>query len=526
MKLINKTIGEYSDKIFKKYGDNEALFYVEDGRRFTFNNLNHEINMIAKSLISIGIKKGDHIALISCNSPEWIITFLAIAKIGAVCVCINYQSTEEEIDYMLRKSKSTILVVSEKDMIEKVNIEKFTCLRIILKMKTLFTLAFVMSQLKTVLNDELCERRKSIDTNDIAAILYTSGTTGNPKGSVFTHNALLNGPLSFVKQFKYTEEDVILASLPLNHILGGLYTAFLGLFCGSKIVLMRKFKTEAVLKAIEEERCTAFHGVPTMYQYLLNKYSEYDVSTLRVGMIAGAVSSPTLMKEIIEKLDIHELNNTFGQTETLGVTQTPVFSIDDPKINTAGKAVDNVEMKICDLESGEEVPRNVKGELYVKSPYCMLGYYEEPKTTSETIYDGWIRTGDVAVIDEEGYLSIKGRIKDVIIRGGENISPTDIEEKLIKHPSIDTVIIVGVPDKRLGEEIYAYVIPVKGESLSKEEIFEFLSGKIAKYKFPKYIEFTDSFPLTSTGKIKRNILKEMAVKKVQDTVGLEVAAAN
>ena len=156
----------------------------------------------------------------------------------------------------------------------------------------------------------------------------------------------------------------------------------------------------------------------------------------------------------------------------------------------------------------------------------MLGYYEEPKTTSETIYDGWVRTGDVAIIDEEGYLCIKGRIKDVIIRGGENISPTDIEEKLIKHPSIDTVIIVGVPDKRLGEEIYAYVIPVKGESLSKEEIFEFLSGKIAKYKFPKYIEFTDSFPLTSTGKIKRNILKEMAVKKVQDTVGLEVAAAN
>ena len=159
MKLINETIGEYSDKIFKKYGENEALFYVEDGRRFTFKNLNHEIDMIAKSLISIGIKKGDHIALISCNSPEWLITFLAIAKIGAVCVCINYQSTEDEIDYMLRKSKSTILVVSEKDMIEKVNIEKFTCLKIILKMKTLFTLAFVMSQLKTVLNDEICERR-------------------------------------------------------------------------------------------------------------------------------------------------------------------------------------------------------------------------------------------------------------------------------------------------------------------------------------------------------------------------------
>lgn len=526
MKLINETVGEYTERIFNKYSDNEALYYVEDGRRFTFGKLNHEIDMIAKSLISVGIKKGDHIALISCNSPEWLIVFLAILKIGAVCVCINYQSTEAEIDYMLKKSKSTILVVSEKDMIEKVDVEKFTCLKIILKMKTLFTLAFVMSQLKSVLNDELDEIRKSVVPEDIAAILYTSGTTGNPKGSVFTHRSILNGPLSFVEHFKYTPDDTILAALPLNHILGGLYTAFLGLFIGSKVVLMRKFKTGEVLDTIEKERCTGFHGVPTMYQYLLNKCGSYDISSLRVGMIAGAVSSPTLMKEILEKLNIHELNNTFGQTETLGVTQTPVCNVDDPKINTAGKAVDYVQMKICDLETGEDLPPNTKGELYVKSPYTMIKYYEDPETTSKVICDGWVGTGDVALIDEEGYLSIKGRIKDVIIRGGENIAPTDIEETLIKHPLIDTVIIVGVPDKRLGEEIYAFVRTTKNSNLTDENIFEFLSGKIAKYKFPKYIEFVDSFPLTSTGKIKRNILKEFATEKVKSGALEEVAVSN
>jgi len=523
MKIINETVGEYSDKIFNRYKDNEALYYVEDGRRFTFGNLNHEVDMIAKSLISVGIKKGDHIALISCNSPEWLIVFLAILKIGAVCVCINYQSTEEEIDYMLKKSKSTILVVSEKDMIEKVDVEKFSSLKIILKMKTLFTLAFVMSQLKRVLDDELQEKRKAVSPDDVATILYTSGTTGNPKGSVYNHRAILNGPLSFIEHFRYTEDDTILAALPLNHILGGLYTAFLGLLNGSKIVLMRKFKTEQALKAIEEEKCTGFHGVPTMYQYLLNRYSNYDISSLRVGMIAGAVSSPTLMKEIMQKLKIHELNNTFGQTETLGVTQTPIFDVNNPKINTAGKAVDYVQMKICDIDTGEELSSNTKGELYVKSPYTMIEYYEDSKSTNETIFDGWIRTGDVAVIDEDGYLCIKGRIKDVIIRGGENISPTDIEEKLVKYPAIDTAIVVGVPDERLGEEIFAYVRTVEGENITEKDILDFLSGKIAKYKFPKYIQFVNEFPLTSTGKIKRNILKEKAVEEIKGQSGLEAA---
>ncbi|SFU77877.1 fatty-acyl-CoA synthase [Clostridium sp. DSM 8431] len=523
MELINETIGRYTTREFDRYGSNEALFYVEDGRRFTFKNLNFQINMIAKSLISIGIKKGDHIALISCNSPEWIEVFLAIVRIGAVCVCINYKSTEDEIDYMLKKSKSTILIVSEKDMMEKVDVDKFTSLKIILKMKTLYTLSFVMSQLKRVLDEELETYINAVDPSDMAAILYTSGTTGNPKGSVYNHRALLNGPLSFAKNYKYTTEDTILAALPLNHILGGLYTAFLGLFTGCKIVLLRSFKTRDVLEEIQKERCTGFHGVPTMYQYLLNQYKKYDLTSLRVGMIAGAVSSPTLIKDIIEKLGIHELNNTFGQTETLGVTQTPIKSIDDPKINTAGKAVEHVEIKICDIETGEELPANEKGELYVKSDYAMTEYYEDKEFTKKTIIDGWVHTGDVASIDEEGYLSIKGRIKDIIIKGGENISPSDIEHCLLKMPGIDTVVVVGVPDYTLGEEVFAFVKTTGECEIFEKDVLDYLSGKIAKYKFPRYIEFVNIFPMTSTGKIKRNILKELAEHKVKNSIITEVA---
>ena len=523
MTLLNETIGSYTNNIFKKFEDKEAVVYIEDNRRFTFKKLNFEVDMIAKSLISIGIKKGDHVALLSCNSPEWIIVFLATLKIGAVSVCLSYSSTEEEIDYMLKQSNSKILIVSDKDMIEKVDLEKFTYLKITLKMKTLFNLGFIMSQMKNVLNDDLKNIANNVSPNDLATILYTSGTTGKPKGIMFTHSAVLNGPLSFSENYGYTSRDTILVTLPLNHILGGKYTALLGLLSGSKIVLMKKFKTDVALKAIETEKCTGFHGVPTMYQYLISKCNSYDLSSLRVGMIAGAVSSETLMKDIMEHLHITELSNTFGQTETLGVTQTPIYDKNDPKINTVGKPVQHVEIKICDLKTGHTLPPNTEGELCVKSPYSMLGYYNNPIATNVTVIDNWVHTGDIAFIDEDGYLFIKGRLKDVIIRGGENISPTDIENHLIKHSEIENAIIVGIPDETLGEEIVAFIKVKKPSTLTKEDIFEFLSGKISKYKFPKHIEFIDTFPLTSTGKIKRNSLKQIAIERINPIILAEIA---
>ena len=342
---------------------------------------------------------------------------------------------------------------------------------------------------------------------------------------MFNHSAVLNGPISFGKNYKYSSNDRILVTLPLNHILGGKYTAILGLLFGSTIVLMEKFKTNVALEAIERERCTGFHGVPTMYQYLINKCCSYDLSSLRVGMIAGAVSSQTLMKEIMEHLHISELSNTFGQTETLGVTQTPIYDKNDPKINTVGKPVENVLIKICDLKTGKELPPNTEGELCVKSSYSMVGYYNNPIATTATVKDNWVHTGDIGFVDEDGYLSVKGRLKDVIIRGGENISPTDIENHLIKHAQIETAIIVGIPDENLGEEIVAFIKVKKSCVLTKEDIFGFLSGKLPKYKFPKYIEFTDTFPLTSTGKIKRNLLMQIAIERISPSV-IDYVAVN
>lgn len=523
VELINKTIGEYTGEIFNEFANKEALVYVEDGRRFTFEKLNHEIDMIAKSLISIGIKKGDHIALLASNSPEWITVFLGTLKIGGICVCLSNSATEEEIDYMLKESDSTILIVSDKDMIEKVDLEKYTYLRITIKMKTLFSLALIMSQMKKVLDDELAVVSSNVTPDDTAAILYTSGTTGRPKGVMYNHRALLNGNLSCIKNWGYTSEDIILATLPLNHVLGQ-YTVLLGLLGGSKIVLMKKFKTDLVLKTIESEKCTGFHGVPTMYQYLLNNCSLYDLSSLRVGVIGGAVSSETLIENIIERLHISELNSSFAQTEVPEVTNIKIYNGNDSKIYSVGKPVENVCVKVCDPKTGKALPKNTEGELYVKSPYRMIGYYNNPKATKATIVDDWIRTGDFGFIDEDEYIYIKGRIRDIIIRGGENISPLDIENHLVKHAEIENAVIVGIPDKMLGEEVFAF-IKVRDEStLTKKDVLEFLSGKISKYKIPKYIEFIDSFPLTENGKIKRDSLKQMANEKISSDILDEVAA--
>ncbi|MBD7912169.1 MULTISPECIES: AMP-binding protein [Clostridium] len=515
MILINETIGSYMDNIFEKFKEEEALVYVEDNRRYTYKSLREEVDIIAKSLISIGIKKGDHVALLSCNSPEWIIVFLATLKIGAVLVCLNYSSTEAEIDYMLKQSDSTILIVSDKDMIEKVDLEKFDYLKVTVKMKTLFSLGIIMSQMKRVLNEELENVSKNVSPSDIATIIYTSGTTGTPKGAVFSHCAVLNGVLSFIKNFGYTSKDKILVTLPLHHIMGGLYTAFLGLLAGSTVILMKKFKTYIALQTIESEKCTGFHGVPTMYEYLLNKCEAYDLSSLRVGMIAGAVSSENFIKDIMKGLKINEISNDFGQTETLGVTQTIIKDKDDPKINTVGKPVKHVLLKVCDLKTGDILSPNVEGEIYVKSPYCMIGYYNNSKATESTVIGGWVHTGDIGYIDGDGYLYIKGRLKDVIIRGGENISPTDIEIHLNDHPEIENAVVVGVPDEVLGEEIFAFIKAKKLFKLTEKDIFDHLLGKISRYKFPKYIEFIDEFPLTSTGKIKRSSLREIAIDKIK-----------
>ncbi|URZ17232.1 class I adenylate-forming enzyme family protein [Clostridium felsineum] len=514
MNIISDSIGSYIDNAFDKFKNKEALIYVDDERHYTYEELKIKVDMVAYNLISISIKKGDHVALFSYNSPEWMIVFLAVLKIGAVLVCLNYASTEEELDYLLKKSDSTILITSNEDTIEKINFDKFTYINTIIQMDSLFNLDNIMPQYKNkVSKDEFLSVTDSVLGNNIAMIINTSGTTGKPKLAIFSHSAILNGVLSYAENYSYTSKDKILDALPLHHILGGNYTAFLGLLIGCTVVLIKNFKTSVVLETIQNKRCTGFHGVPTMYQYLLSKCDLYDLSSLRVGMITGAVASQTLIKSIMENMHIREICYTFGQTETLGVTQTIIYNKNSPKLSTVGKPVKHVEVKVCDQITGERIPVNKKGEIYVKSPYCMTGYYNNALATRETIIDGWVRTGDIGFIDNDGYLSIKGRLKDVIVRGGENIFPMDIEINLIKHPKIENAIVVGIPDETLGEEVFIFIKVKKYCMLTKEEVLNFLSGRISKYKFPKYIEFIDTFPLTSTGKIKRSMLKQIAIER-------------
>lgn len=511
MELCTDSLGIYMEKICSKYSENEAIVSAEDQRRFSYKKLSYQVNMIAKCLIALGIKKGDHIAIVSCNSPEWLIVFLATVKIGAVLICLNYTSTEKELEYTLRHSDSTILIVSDKDLVEKINIEKFDFLKITLKMKTLFNIGFVISQMKEISDNLLAKVISNVSCDDLATIIYTSGTTGSPKGVMLTHKAIINGVLSHKVFYKYTPKDRVLVSVPLHHIMGGYYTALMALFSGSTILLMKRFQTIPALKFMEQEKCTGFHGVPTMYQFLLNEYESYDLSTLRVGMVAGSISSENLLFEVMDKLHVKELNLAYGQTETLGVTQIVIKDKSNPKISTVGKTAEGIKIKICNISNGNTLPENTCGEILVQTPYRMSGYYKDTENTDKVLVNDWIHTGDIGYLDADGYLYVNGRLKDIIIRGGENISPKEIEDTLTKHNLIESAVVVGVPDKNMGEEIFAFVQKKQSSDLSKEDILNYLMDNIAQYKCPKYIKFIDDFPMTSNGKIKRTVLKEIAI---------------
>ena len=294
--------------------------------------------------------------------------------------------------------------------------------------------------------------------------------------------------------------------------MGCILTAILILTVGGTLVVIKRFQTKKVLQIIQDEKCTGFNGVPTMYKFMLNYSSDYDVSSLRKGMIAGSYCSPKLMKKIMKDLNMHELSTIYGQTEAMGITQTIISDKKEYRLKTVGKPIYGVEAKICDIETGNELMQGETGELCIRSEYLMLGYYKNEEETNKTVRDGWLHTGDIAQINKDGYIILKDRLKEIIIRGGENISPLEIEETLMQYDKIEDVVVIGVPDNVMGEEIFAYVKP-KDNSLTKDEIYSYSLKNLAKYMKPKYIEFINEFPVTSSGKVKKFILKEQAKYK-------------
>ncbi len=557
MQLFEKTITQYLNEMVKKYPNKEMIKYCDRDYTRTFKEFDIETDKIAKGFMALGVNKGDHISMWATNIPEWLQTFFAAAKIGAVLVTVNTNYKIFEIEYLLRQSDTKVLVMNEglKDSnypeiinalcpkLSKIENPAATDNTITSKLPKLKNVIYCgeqnydgminFSSIKKIgarITDiELNMRKNSCDPHDVINIQYTSGTTGFPKGVMLTHYNITNNGLSIGDCMKFTENDKLCITVPFFHCFGLVLAILACLTHGSTMVPVDRFRPQDVLSAIESERCTAVHGVPTMFIAMLecSEFKNYDVSSLRTGIMAGSPCPIKVMEKVVEDMGMNEITIAFGQTESSPVcTQTTTEDSIEIRVSTVGRNLPMVETKIVDVETGEEVGPGVKGEFCARGYNIMKGYYNMPEETERAIdKDGWLHTGDLATKDEKGYYKIVGRIKDMIIRGGENIYPKEIEEFLYTHQAISDVQVVGVPSREYGEEIAAYVIPKDGIYITEDEIKQYVKCNMARHKIPRYIIFTDSFPMTASGKIQKFKLRDMAIEELslQELVDIETA---
>ncbi|MBD7907433.1 AMP-binding protein [Sporosarcina gallistercoris] len=541
MELMNKTVGEILSEQAIRYPENEAYVYPERLLRKTYTEFDKETDELAKAFMGIGIQKGEHVAIWSDNKPQWLLSQFATGKMGAVLVTVNTNYQAAELKYLLQQSEATTLILDEgfKDT-SYLEILRSICpsqqerdgghincpalpklKRVILMTEKnevgIYKWSEFLQHAEMVLDEELEKRKKTLSPDDVINIQYTSGTTGFPKGVMLTHNNVVNNGNMIGATMKLSSEDRLCIPVPFFHCFGCVLGTLAAVTHGSTMVIVEQFEAARVLRAVQDEKCTALHGVPTMFIAELNHpdFNYYDTSKLRTGIMAGSTCPIEVMKQVIDVMGASEITICYGLTEA-----SPVISqtkTDDPiekRVSTVGKPHPHVEVKIIDPATGEELPTGEAGELCTRGYHVMKGYYNNPDATSEAIdEEGWLHTGDIARLDEDGYLDITGRMKDMVIRGGENIYPREVEEFLYTHPGVSDVQVVGVPDERYGEELMAWVIPKEGVALDVEEIRAFCKGAISHHKIPRYIEFTDAYPMTASGKIQKFKLREMSQEK-------------
>ncbi|MGD6779491.1 AMP-binding protein [Sutcliffiella horikoshii] len=537
--LVHKTIGQLLDETVSRYPDKEAVVYVETGLRYSYQEFQQICNQVAKGLMNLGIKKGDHIAVWATNKPEWLIIQYASAKIGAVLVTVNTSYQSKELEYLLRQSESTTLLlmdnfkgISYLDMLQELCPElansvpgelastRLPKLKNVIYMGSeshpgMFTWDDLLNNSSTITDKELLDRQNSTNYEDVINMQYTSGTTGFPKGVMLTHSNIINNAINVAECQKLTAEDRICIPVPFFHCFGCVMGTLAAVATGATMVPLVMFDPLLVLKAVEQEKCTALYGVPTMFIAELNHpdFEKYDLSSLRTGIMAGSPCPTEIMKRVVHDMGAKEITIAYGQTEASPViTQTRPYDSIERRVSTVGSALDNVDVKIIDPATGEHVLNGVQGELCTRGYLVMKGYYNMKDQTKDAIdSEGWLHTGDLATMDDDGYVVITGRLKDMIIRGGENIYPREIEEFLYSHPKIFDVQIVGVPDEKFGEQVAAFIKVKPGESLNSQEVKDYCTGKISKYKIPYYVEIVDEYPMTASGKIQKFKLREHAV---------------
>ena len=540
---ISLTTGALLDDMARRYPDNDALVYPERNLRYSYREFNEVCRQVAKGLIAMGIKKGDNVSIWAYNVPEWVILQFASAKIGAILVTVNTAYKSAELEYILNQSDSTSLfmVRSFKDtnyvrtvcdvVPELTNSEpgKLSCP----KLPYLKNVVFIGEQTPAgmfsfdnmvkmgvqVSDQELDSIEATLDCHETINMQYTSGTTGFPKGVMLTHYNLINNGFNIGECMKFTEKDRLCIPVPFFHCFGSVLGVMASVTHATAMVPVEIFDPLKVLQTIEKERCTAVHGVPTMFIAELEhpEFSKFDLTSLRTGIMAGSVCPIEVMKRAVKDMHVTEITSVYGQTESSpGITQTRTEDSIELRVATVGRALPDAEVKIVDIETGATLPPGKQGELCARGYMVMKGYYKMPEETAKVIdADGWLHTGDLAIMDENGYCKITGRIKQMIIRGGENIYPREIEDFLYTHPKISDIQIYGVPDRKYGEQIMAAIILKKGVEMTEQEVRDFCHDRIANYKIPRYVKFVEAYPMTASGKIQKFKLREMAIKELQ-----------
>ena len=546
--LSTRTLGEWVEYWAEQTPDKDYIVYADRGLRFTWKEFNERVNHLAKGMLAIGIEKGTHVGLWATNVPDWLTFLYACARIGAVCVTVNTNYKQNELEYLCEHSDMHTLCIIDGtwdcDYVDmtykmlpelktcqrgKLNSERFPKMKNVIyigqeKHRGMYNTAEILLLGSSISDDKLNEAKANVNCHDVVNMQYTSGTTGFPKGVMLTHYNISNDGFFTGEHMKFTSDDKLCVCVPLFHCFGVVLATMNCLTHGCTQVMVEKFDPLVVLASVHQERCTALYGVPTMFIAELNHpmFNMFDLTCLRTGIMAGSLCPVELMRQVSDKMHM-TITSVYGLTETSpGMTQTTVEDSFEKRCTTVGRDYPFVEVQVIDPETGEICPPGVQGEMCCRGFNVMKGYYKNEKATAEIIdANRFLHSGDLGVKDEDGYYRITGRIKDMIIRGGENIYPREIEEFLYHLEGVSDVQVAAVPSKKYGEEVGAFIILKEGAKLEPEDVRDFCKGKIARYKIPKYVFFVDSFPLTGSGKIQKYKLKELSLQLCAEQ-GIEV----